>query len=287
MILSSTVRVRQSRWEMTITRAIIEVKSVSYRTEGKVGLIRIAGFTEKTESGLKAALRAIKKDLGKDLQGVVLDLRRNPGGLLNQAIYVSDQFLERGEIVSTRTRNDAHITRETATKGDAINGKPLVVLINGGSASASEIVAGAIQDHGRGVIVGTKSFGKGSVQTVMPLDQEAAMRLTTAYYFTPSGNSIQGKGITPDVIVEQLNLNDAQKIKTHRRSEASLRGSLKNPNDKKAKASNIKGKKAVKKGKSSKEEVKKPAPIVTTAQTDYQLNYALNLVRGMAIARKQ
>ena len=273
--------------EMTITRAIIEVKSVSYRTEGKVGLIRIAGFTEKTESGLKAALRAIKKDLGKDLQGVVLDLRRNPGGLLNQAIYVSDQFLERGEIVSTRTRNDAHITRETATKGDAINGKPLVVLINGGSASASEIVAGAIQDHGRGVIVGTKSFGKGSVQTVMPLDQEAAMRLTTAYYFTPSGNSIQGKGITPDVIVEQLNLNDAQKIKTHRRSEASLRGSLKNPNDKKAKASNIKGKKAVKKGKSSKEEVKKPAPIVTTAQTDYQLNYALNLVRGMAIARKQ
>jgi carboxyl-terminal processing protease len=287
--------------ELTIVRAVIQLRNVSYRIEGKVGYIRVAGFTETTESGLKKALKSIKHDLGDKLQGVVLDLRNNPGGLLNQAIYVSDQFLERGEIVSTRTRNDAHIVRETATKGDALDGKPLVVLINGGSASASEIVAGALQDHDRALVVGVKSFGKGSVQTVMPLDQDAAMRLTTAYYFTPSGTSIQGKGITPDVIVEQLNLKTLKALGAGRRTEADLRGSLKNPNEKKddlkkdnlkkdgLKKNSVKEKKDQKNNapdKDKKSDAKNDTGFTTTAQMDYQLNYAMNLVRGMAIARK-
>ncbi|MCF6215350.1 MAG: S41 family peptidase [Emcibacter sp.] len=278
--------------EITLTRDTISIKSVRHRLEGDVGYIRISSFTEKTESGLIDALDAIKQELGDDLKGIILDMRNNPGGLLNQSIAVSSVFLERGEIVSTRTRNDEHIQRYPARKGDAIEGKPLIVLINGGSASASEIVAGALQDHRRAVVVGTQSFGKASVQTVIPLGANGAMRLTTAYYFTPSGNSIQGEGITPDIQIEQIRFDDSKKVETRRRSENDLRGHLENPNDKagdketesdKSSEDKTTDKEAKDKNNGTKKDPK--APALTTAQDDYQLNYAINLLHGMAIAR--
>ena len=274
--------------EITITRDVIKIKSVRYRVEDEVGYVRITSFTETTEENLKDALAAIKEELGANMQGVVLDLRNNPGGLLDQAIAVSDAFLDRGEVVSTRTRNDRSVQRYNARKGDMIDGKPLVVLINGGSASASEIVAGALQDHQRGVVVGTQSFGKGSVQTVIPLGANGAMRLTTAYYFTPSGTSIQGDGILPDVVVEQLRLEDAEAVNTRRRSEASLRGSLENPNvdeegtEAEQESGDDQDQTADDAGDEEEEEEEE---VLTTAQRDYQLNYAFNLIRGMAIAR--
>lgn len=286
--------------EITITRAIIEVQSVRHRIEDEIGYVRISSFTEKTTSGLREALAEIDEELGENLQGIVLDLRNNPGGLLDQAVDVSSTFLDRGEIVSTRTRNDRNIQRYNAKPGDNIDKKSLVVLINGGSASASEIVAGALQDHERAVVVGTQSFGKGSVQTVMPLSTDGAMSLTTAYYFTPSGNSIQNEGIVPDVVVEQLRLNDREAIRA-RRSEASLRGSLANPNaskDDDGKDSEEGEEEATDNDASEEnadadteetdedsEEEEEETPQLTTAQDDYQLNFALNLIRGMAIAR--
>ena len=286
--------------EITITRAIIEVQSVRHRIEDEIGYVRISSFTEKTTSGLREALAEIDGELGENLQGIVLDLRNNPGGLLDQAVDVSSAFLDRGEIVSTRTRNDRNIQRYNAKPGDNIDKKSLVVLINGGSASASEIVAGALQDHERAVVVGTQSFGKGSVQTVMPLSTDGAMSLTTAYYFTPSGNSIQNEGIVPDVVVEQLRLNDREAIRA-RRSEASLRGSLANPNaskDDDGKDSEEGEEEATDNDASEEnadadteetdedsEEEEEETPQLTTAQDDYQLNFALNLIRGMAIAR--
>jgi len=286
--------------EITITRAIIEVQSVRHRIEDEIGYVRISSFTEKTTSGLREALAEIDEELGENLQGIVLDLRNNPGGLLDQAVDVSSAFLDRGEIVSTRTRNDRNIQRYNAKPGDNIDKKSLVVLINGGSASASEIVAGALQDHERAVVVGTQSFGKGSVQTVMPLSTDGAMSLTTAYYFTPSGNSIQNEGIVPDVVVEQLRLNDREAIRA-RRSEASLRGSLANPNaskDDDGKDSEEGEEEATDNDASEEnadadteetdedsEEEEEETPQLTTAQDDYQLNFALNLIRGMAIAR--
>jgi carboxyl-terminal processing protease len=286
--------------EITITRAIIEVQSVRHRIEDEIGYVRISSFTEKTTSGLREALAEIDEELGENLQGIILDLRNNPGGLLDQAVDVSSAFLDRGEIVSTRTRNDRNIQRYNAKPGDNIDKKSLVVLINGGSASASEIVAGALQDHERAVVVGTQSFGKGSVQTVMPLSTDGAMSLTTAYYFTPSGNSIQNEGIVPDVVVEQLRLNDREAIRA-RRSEASLRGSLANPNaskDDDGKDSEEGEEEATDNDASEEnadadteetdedsEEDEVETPQLTTAQDDYQLNFALNLIRGMAIAR--
>lgn len=288
--------------EITLTRDIITLKSVRHRLEGEVGYVRISSFTDKTESGLLEALDKIKTELGDNMKGVVLDLRNNPGGLLTQSIAVSSAFLERGEVVSTRTRNDEHVQRYPARKGDLIDGKPLIVLINGGSASASEIVAGALQDHRRAVVVGTQSFGKGSVQTVIPLGPNGAMRLTTAYYFTPSGNSIQGEGIAPDVQVEQIRFDKTEEINTRRRSENDLRGSLANPNgDDKGAAKDPKADKKASDKKSSdkpadktddkeadkdadKEDKTKEVKL-TTAQDDYQLNYAINLLHGMAIAR--
>lgn len=278
--------------EITIERAIIQVKSVRHRIEDEIGYIRVSSFTEKTNSGLREALDEIKLELGDNLQGIVLDLRNNPGGLLDQAVAVSNSFLDRGEIVSTRTRNDRNIQRYNAQKGDSIDSKSLVVLINGGSASASEIVAGALQDHERAVVVGTQSFGKGSVQTVIPLSTDGAMSLTTAYYFTPSGNSIQNEGITPDVVVEQLRLDDTKAVGT-RRTEASLRGSLANPNaanddeeedetleDGSAENEAGEATEALEEEDETQEEQR-----LTTAQDDYQLNFALNLIRGMSIAR--
>jgi carboxyl-terminal processing protease len=214
--------------EVSITREIIMVRSVRSRPEGDVGYIRITQFNEQTNEGLKKAVSDLAAQIpAEKLKGYVIDLRNNPGGLLDQAISVSDAFLERGEIVSTRGRNAEETQRFNARSGDLTKGKPVIVLINGGSASASEIVAGALQDHKRATIVGTRSFGKGSVQTIIPLGSgNGALRLTTARYFTPAGRSIQAKGITPDIEVLQ-EVPDEMKARTDSRGEAALRGHLK------------------------------------------------------------
>ncbi len=215
--------------DVTIMRDIIRVKSVRSHSEGEdVGYIRITQFNEQTTDGLKQAINDLNGQLGADkIKGYVVDLRNNPGGLLDQAISVSDTFLDKGEIVSTRGRNPEETQRFNARPGDMTKGKPVILLINGGSASASEIVAGALQDHKRATLVGTRSFGKGSVQTIIPLGAgNGALRLTTARYFTPSGRSIQAKGITPDIEVLQ-NVPDELKDRTDSKGEASLRGHLK------------------------------------------------------------
>jgi len=215
--------------DVTITRDVIRVRSVRSHVEGDdVGYIRLTQFNEQTSEGLKKAVEDIKAKVSDNkLKGYILDLRNNPGGLLDQAISVSDTFLQKGEIVSTRGRNPEETQRFNARAGDLTSGKPVIVLINGGSASASEIVAGALQDHKRATVVSTRSFGKGSVQTIIPLGSgNGALRLTTARYFTPSGRSIQAKGITPDIEVLQ-DVPDELKAKTDTKGEASLRGHLK------------------------------------------------------------
>lgn len=193
-------------FKVDIIRAIITVQSVRSRREENAAYIRITTFNEQTDSGLKKSLRKLKRDIGPEMSGIVLDLRNNPGGLLNQAIAVADAFLDEGEIVSTRGRNPVDSKREYAHPGDQASTKPVVILINGGSASASEIVAGALQDHERAIVVGTRSFGKGSVQTIIPLSggNDGALRLTTARYYTPSGRSIQATGIQPDLILKHV-----------------------------------------------------------------------------------
>jgi carboxyl-terminal processing protease len=215
--------------EVSITRDVIRVRSVRMRTEGDdIGYIRVTQFNEQTSDGLRKAISDITAQIQNDkLKGYVLDLRNNPGGLLDQAISVSDAFLERGEIVSTRGRNAEETQRYSARAGDLTKNKPIIVLINGGSASASEIVAGALQDHKRATILGTRSFGKGSVQTIIPLgNNNGALRLTTARYYTPSGKSIQAKGIVPEIEVLQ-DVPDELKARSDTKGEASLRGHLK------------------------------------------------------------
>ncbi|MGY9061935.1 MAG: S41 family peptidase [Rhodospirillales bacterium] len=257
-------------FDVTVTRAVIKITSIRSRLEGKIGYVRITSFTEQSNSGLKKAVDKFDKELGDDLLGIVLDLRNNPGGLLDQAIAVSDSFLERGEIVSTRSRNAEDTSRFSARPGDLAKGKPVVVLINGGSASASEIVAGALQDHKRAVILGTQSFGKGSVQTIMPLPSHGAMRLTTARYFTPSGRSIQGEGVTPDILVEPAKIETIGR-KAQRR-EADLKGALKNNNVKETSEGND-----TKDEKSTKDDKAEEAPV------DYQLTRALDLISGVSL----
>ena len=214
--------------EVTIVRDTIKIRAVRSRVEGpdkNIAYIRLTTFNSQTTRNLKKAFNALPAEIGKNnLAGYIIDLRNNPGGLLREAISVSDTMLDRGEIVSTRGRNDDDSSRFAARRGDMARGLPIVVLINGGSASASEIVAGALQDHHRAVILGTQSFGKGSVQSIMPLGNDGALRMTTARYFTPSGRSIQAKGITPDIIAEQQ-IPDELKGRTGRR-EADLRGAL-------------------------------------------------------------
>jgi carboxyl-terminal processing protease len=215
--------------EVSITRDVIRVRSVRSHVEGEdVGYIKLTQFNEQTTEGMKKAIADIKAKVADNkLKGYILDLRNNPGGLLDQAISVSDAYLQKGEIVSTRGRNAEETQRFNARPGDLTGGKPLIVLINGGSASASEIVAGALQDHRRATVLGTRSFGKGSVQTIIPLGSgNGALRLTTARYYTPSGRSIQAKGITPDIEVLQ-DVPDELKTKTDTKGEASLRGHLK------------------------------------------------------------
>jgi len=218
--------------EVSITRDVIRVRAVRSRPEDDVGYIRVTQFNEQTTENLKKAIVDLQNQIPADkLKGFVLDLRNNPGGLLDQAISVSDAFLERGEIVSTRGRNAEETQRFSARSGDLIKGKPVIVLVNGGSASASEIVAGALQDHKRATLIGTRSFGKGSVQTIIPLGAgNGALRLTTARYFTPSGKSIQAKGITPDIEVLQ-DVPDDLKARTDTKGESSLRGHLKAEGD--------------------------------------------------------
>ncbi|MDF2366528.1 S41 family peptidase [Sneathiella sp.] len=213
--------------DITLTRAIITVQSVRGRLEDDdILYVRVSSFTEQTDDGLRKTINRLKEEADGNFKGLILDLRNNPGGLLDQAIAVSDDFLEKGEIVSTRGRKADDAQRYNAKPDDIVDGKPIVVLINGGSASASEIVAGALQDHGRAVILGTKSFGKGSVQTIVPLQGNGAMRMTTARYYTPSGTSIQAKGIVPDIEVEQAKLEVLES--TGGRSEADLRNHLEN-----------------------------------------------------------
>ncbi|MCA0432095.1 MAG: S41 family peptidase [Proteobacteria bacterium] len=225
----TVVREGREPFDVKIVRDIIKVESVKYSLEDNdVGLIRVSSFTEQTESGLEKAIAALDKQSDGKVKGYVLDLRNNPGGLLLQAVAVSDAFLERGEVVSTRGRNPDEIERHNATKGDFGKGKPLVVLINGGSASASEIVAGALQDHKRATVIGTRSFGKGSVQTIIPLGNEGAIRLTTQRYYTPAGRSIQAKGIDADIVIEQPLPPELQGKDVSSEGESALRGHLSN-----------------------------------------------------------
>lgn len=247
--------------ELTIVRDIIKVKAVKYRVEEDVGYLKITSFTEKTFDDLMTAIDTISEEVPDDkLKGYVLDLRLNPGGLLDQAVSVSDAFLDRGEIVSTRGREANEIARFDSRPGDVLNGKPVIVLINGGSASASEIVAGALQDHRRATVLGTQSFGKGSVQTIIPLGENGALRLTTALYYTPSGESIQGKGITPDIKVDQP-LPEELQGRDLRRGESDLRG-------------HIKGEEESDEGSGS------IAYVPPEPKDDMQLKAALELLRG-------
>ena len=255
------LRGEEEPFDVILTRAVINIQSVRWRTEDNVGYIRIANFTEQTDTQTKKAIDAIADELGGDLVGFVLDLRNNPGGLLDQAVSVSDIFLKQGEIVSTRGRNEDLAQRFNARDDDLINGLPMVVLINGGSASASEIVAGALQDHGRAVLLGTQSFGKGSVQTIMSLGGQGAMRLTTARYYTPSGRSIQALGISPDIEVQPARLEE---IAVAGRREADLRGALINEVDEAGEAED-------------------EAMAEDERPFDYQLARAVDLLRGIAL----
>ena len=254
--------------EVTITRAVIKIRSVRSRIEDDAAYIRVTTFNEQTESGLKRAMAEIKEKLAGRMAGVILDLRNNPGGLLDQAVAVSDAFLEQGEIVSTRGRRSDSMQRFNAKPGDLADGLPIVVLINGGSASASEIVAGALQDHQRAIILGTKSFGKGSVQTIIPLSGQGAIRLTTARYYTPSGRSIQATGIDPDIVVEQVKIEAVDQ--GDQRTEATLRNRLPSEEELNGEAENA-GDEKRQNGRSSQ------------AQQDYQLARALDLLHGLAL----
>jgi carboxyl-terminal processing protease len=228
-ITLTIVRDGKAPFDVKLMRDTIRVKSVKYNLEGDdVGYIRISSFTEQTQEGLDKAIADLEKQAGPKLKGFIMDLRNDPGGLLDQAISVSDAFLDRGEVVSTRGRNADETQRYNAQPGDETGGKPLVILINGGSASASEIVAGALQDHKRATVIGTRSFGKGSVQTIIPLGSAGALRLTTARYYTPSGRSIQARGIDADIVIEQDLPPELQGKNVSTEGEAGLKGHLSN-----------------------------------------------------------
>jgi carboxyl-terminal processing protease len=258
-------------FDVKVVRDVIHINPVKYDVEGgDIGYIRITTFNEQTTANLQKAIEDLKKQLGPNLKGYVIDLRNNPGGLLDQAISVSDAFLDQGAIVLTRGRNLEETQRSNARAGDFADGKQLVVLINGGSASASEIVAGALQDHHRATIVGTRSFGKGSVQTIIPLGSNGALRLTTARYYTPSGRSIQAKGIEPEAVVEE-ELPDDLKQKAEAQStrgEANLRGHLKGNDE----ADNV---------KADQEESGSSSYVSPDKAKDTQLNYAIDLLHGI------
>ena len=228
-ILLTIQRKDQAAFDVKLIRDRIRVQSVKSNVEGDdIGYVRISSFTEQTQEGLDKAFTSMKSKLGAKAKGYIIDLRNNPGGLLDQAISVSDSFLDKGEVVSTRGRHAEETQRFSAQKGDISDGKTVVILINGGSASASEIVAGALQDHKRATIIGTRSFGKGSVQTIIPLGSQGALRLTTARYYTPAGRSIQAKGIDADILIEQPLPPELQGKNVSTEGEASLKGHLTN-----------------------------------------------------------
>ena len=259
-------------FEVTIIRDFIKLTAARVRTEGKSVVIRVTTFNDNTFDNIRDGLDKELQNAGglENINGIVMDLRNNPGGLLSQAIRVSDAFLDKGEIVSTRGRDPEDGDRYNATPGDLINGKAIVVLINGGSASASEIVAAALKDHRRAIIVGTKSFGKGSVQTVMPLREQSAMRLTTARYYSPSGRSIQNLGVTPDIIVEQpRRRTDDEEDEFKFRSESDLRGSLSNDSLSEDEIQQIEDDRA------------KAEKAAELRNADYQLAYAIDILTGL------
>jgi len=264
-------------FDVSIVRDTIELQAVRSRTQGETIVLRVTTFNDKTTPNLISKFEEEVENLGgmDKVNGIVLDLRNNPGGLLTQAIRVSDAFLEEGEIVSTRGRDPADGDRFNAEPGDLAQGKPIVVLINGGSASASEIVAGALQDHRRAIVVGTKSFGKGSVQTVMPLRGDGAMRLTTARYYTPSGRSIQALGVSPDIVVEQprrqppTEEEDEPASAVGERSERDLRGSLDNDSLTEDQIQQIEADRA------------KAEAAAELREEDYQLAYAIDILKGL------
>ncbi len=251
--------------DIKIVRDVIRINPVKWRVEDDVAYIKVSTFNEQTHANLAKAIKKLSAEIGGKLKGYVIDLRNNPGGLLDQAIAVSDDFLEKGVIVITKGRNSEETQRSSARAGDLTDGKKVLVLINGGSASASEIVAGALQDHERATIIGTRSFGKGSVQTIIPLGANGAIRLTTARYYTPRNRSIQAKGIDPDIKVEQELPDELKKKKIKPRGEASLRGHLKN--------SDI-----------EKEESGSSAYVPKEPEKDTQLQFALNYLRGKVTA---
>jgi len=257
-------------FEVKVVRDVIHINPVKYSAEGDdVGYIRLTTFNEQTTANLQKAIEDLKKQLGPKLKGYVVDLRNNPGGLLDQAISVSDAFLDQGAIVLTRGRNLEETQRSNARPGDITDGQKIVVLINGGSASASEIVAGALQDHHRATIIGTRSFGKGSVQTIIPLGSNGALRLTTARYYTPSGRSIQAKGIEPEVVVEEELPDELkQKADLSTRGEANLRSHLKGEDEEEA-------------GAAEEEESGSSSYVAPDKDKDTQLIFALDLLRGI------
>ena len=266
-IVITISRANTEPFEIEIIRDYIKIRSVKSEVLNNIGYLRITSFNEQTESGLLDAIKKIEKE--NQIKGYVLDVRSNPGGLLTQAVKVTDIFLERGEIVSTRGRDKKDIRRYRAKKSDRTNGKPLVVIIDGGSASASEIVAGALQDHKRAIIIGTQSFGKGSVQTIIPFqvsnsDNLTGIRLTTARYYTPSGESIQGKGIVPDIIIEQ---GEFESFNYKRFSESDLKDSLDKNNEEELEDN----------------EDNELSEFEKRLEIDYQLRRAFDLVQGVSL----
>ena len=260
-----TVTIRRgsnAMFDVTITRDVIKMRSVRHESFDQVGYIRVTTFSQQTTPGLKKAIDALREEHGADLDGIILDLRNNPGGLLSEAISVSDAFLEEGEIVSTRGRKENQNSRHYATSGDLLDGLPIVVLINSGSASASEIVAGALKDHERAIVMGTRSFGKGSVQSIIPMQGHGAVRITTARYYTPSGVSIQSTGIEPDIEVELAVVEDLEDGAVR---EEDLRGALDNT--------------GVEQDESHDDDDEKE-PI---NMRDYQLSRAIDLIQGVQI----
>jgi len=285
------VRGNADPFDVTLKRAVIKIQSVRSRLEGTVGYVRITSFSEQTDLGLRNAIDSLKKESNDKLVGLVLDLRNNPGGLLDQAIAVSDDFINQGEIVSTRGRDPKAGQRFNAEAGDLINGLPMVVLINSGSASASEIVAGALQDHHRAILLGTTSFGKGSVQTIIPLPGHGAIRLTTARYYTPSGRSIQGSGIVPDIEVRQAHVQPLEE--QPERHESDLRGALDNDTQKPATGESPEPTPTPTPAPTPAPDAANPTPPAdATASTtpaeeeDYQLDRALDLLRGLALMQQ-
>ena len=277
-IVITIVRVSEDEpFDVTIVRDTIKLVAARVRYEDNVVIMRVSTFNEQTIPNLKDGVKKVLQENNgmRNVNGFILDLRNNPGGLLSEAVSVSDLFLNEGEIVSTRGRTDSDMDRFTASKGDLAEGLPLIILINGGSASASEIVAGALQDHGRAILVGTKTFGKGSVQTVVPLVGDVAMRLTTARYFTPSGRSIQAMGVSPDIIVEQqppVSKEDLEEMKQGRErlKEIDLRGALSNENltdDEKNLIETERERREI---------------IAERRRNDFQLAHALDLIKGLS-----